>query len=315
MVTVIVKRPVKSTVLLLICILMLPMFVGIFNIGSAKYYATLTDWWPMFRHDSTHSGYSTSTAPTTNQPLWNFTTGAGVGSSPAVAGGVVFVGSDDDNVYALAASDGSFVWIYTTGDIVWSSPAVADGVVFVGSFDNNVYALNATNGDLIWSYTKGASVGSSPAVADGVVYVGAYDGNVYAFATPTYDVTFVESGLASGTAWAVTFNGVIHMTTLGSISFTVPNGVYAYSVKVPSGYSSSSTLSGNLIVADESVTKNIIFTQDEYATVGGELSQTGYIESFLVPTLVMLGISGAICMLGFAHIKRSKQTQSKPHNA
>jgi len=66
-------------------------------------------------------------------------------------------------------------------------------------------------------------------------------------------------------------------------------------------------LSGNLTVADENVTTTIIFIR-EYATVGGELSQTGYIESFFVPELVVIGFFGAIVMLGFIRIKRSKQT-------
>ena len=62
-----------------------------------------------------------------------------------------------------------------------SSPAVANGVVYVGSEDNNVYALNAKTGAKLWSYSTGSFVESSPAVANGVVYVGSDDGKVYAF--------------------------------------------------------------------------------------------------------------------------------------
>ena len=69
-------------------------------------------------------------------------------SSPAVANGVVYIGSDDDNVYALNASTGALLWQYTTGNSVSSSPAVADGVVYVGSNDDNMYALNASTGAL-----------------------------------------------------------------------------------------------------------------------------------------------------------------------
>jgi len=72
-------------------------------------------------------------------------------------------------------------WAYTTGSYVYSSPAVANGVVYVGSYDDNVYALNATTGAKLWSYTTGSYVSSSPVVANGVVYVGSYDDNVYAF--------------------------------------------------------------------------------------------------------------------------------------
>ena len=63
-----------------------------------------------------------------------------------------------------------------------TAPAVADGVVYVGSGNNNVYALDAATGAQAWSFPTGAPVTfSSPAVADGVVYVGSNDGKVYSF--------------------------------------------------------------------------------------------------------------------------------------
>ena len=62
--------------------------------------------------------------------------------SPTVANGVVYVGSNDDNVYALDAASGTKKWIYHTGSFVECSPAVADGVVYVSSNDGNVYAFH-----------------------------------------------------------------------------------------------------------------------------------------------------------------------------
>ena len=44
-------------------------------------------------------------------------------------------------------------WKEAAGDEIYSSPAVANGVVYVGSWDNNLYALNANNGTLAWKYT------------------------------------------------------------------------------------------------------------------------------------------------------------------
>jgi outer membrane protein assembly factor BamB len=64
---------------------------------------------------------------------------------------------------------------------VESSPAVANGVVYVGSLNQKVYALNARTGANLWSYGTGGQVYSSPAVANGMVYVGSQDGKVYAF--------------------------------------------------------------------------------------------------------------------------------------
>jgi len=136
--------------------------------------------WPMFRHDLTHSGYSESPAPNTNQTLWTYTTGGmGVFSSPAVVDGKVYVGADDNKVHCVDAATGAFIWSYTTGDGVVSVPAVVDGKVYVGSVDDNVYCFDALTGAKIWSYTTGGNVFSSPVVVDSRVYVGSHDSKLY----------------------------------------------------------------------------------------------------------------------------------------
>jgi len=112
--------------------------------------------------------------------LWSYTTGNEVWSSPAIANGVVYIGSTDGNVYALKASTGAKLWTYSTNGSVYSSPAVVDGVVYVSSADYNLYALNASSGAKLWTYSTGVPVKSSPAVANGVVYFGSLNDNVYA---------------------------------------------------------------------------------------------------------------------------------------
>ena len=137
------------------------------------------DWWPMFHHDSSHSGYSTSNAPTTNQTLWNYTTSYNVFSSPAVANGKVYIGSEEGSVYCLDASTGAKLWNYTTKAPVFNAAAVADGQVYIGSVDGSVYCLDASTGAKLWNYTTGNRVHSSPAVVEGKVYIGSHDHSVY----------------------------------------------------------------------------------------------------------------------------------------
>ena len=74
-----------------------------------------------------------------------------------MANGVVYVGSNDNNVYALNASTGAEQWTYATGGYlaVVSSPAVANGVVYIGDGDGYVFALNASTGAMLWSYPIG----------------------------------------------------------------------------------------------------------------------------------------------------------------
>jgi outer membrane protein assembly factor BamB len=136
------------------------------------------DEWSMFRGQLNHTGAAHTPPISHTGPFWNYTTGGAVRSSPAVAGGHVYVGSND-KVYCLDATAGTSLWSYTTGGQGDSSPAVTSGRVYVGSNDNRVYCLNATTGEGLWSYTTGGAVISSPAVAGGRVFVGSYDAKVY----------------------------------------------------------------------------------------------------------------------------------------
>lgn len=95
-----------------------------------------------------------------------------MGSSPAVANGVVYVYSEDTNVYALNASTGDKLWSFAAGVAdETSSPAVANGVVYISAGGANVYALNASTGTQLWSFTGGNFLVPAPVVANGVVYV------------------------------------------------------------------------------------------------------------------------------------------------
>ncbi len=54
-------------------------------------------------------------------------------------------------------------WAATTQAAIYSSPAMANGVVYVGSEDDKLYALNATTGATLWSAATGNAIFSSPA--------------------------------------------------------------------------------------------------------------------------------------------------------
>ena len=190
--------------------------------------------WAQYRYASTHNGvnpYENVLSTSTVSGLdvaWSFPTGGSVQCSPAVAGGVVYVGSDDSNVYALDAATGAKAWSFRTGNSIFSSPAVADGVVYVGSEDGNVYALDAATGAKAWSFPTGDVVDTAPAVADGVVYVGSGNNNVYALDAATgaqawsfptgAPVTFSSPAVADGVVYVGSNDGKVY-------SFTLAGGV------------------------------------------------------------------------------------------
>jgi len=80
----------------------------------------------------------------------------------------------------------------------------------------------------------------------------------------TYAVTFTESGLASGTSWSVTLNGVQKSGSTASLAFTVGNGSYSYVVGAVSGYTVAPP-SGSFDVSGAPVNVAITYTLITYA--------------------------------------------------
>ena len=109
---------------------------------------------------------------------WKFRTGGLVRSSPVVADGTVYIGSDDKHFYALDAATGTVRWKKDTGGPVAATATVTDSTVYVGSKSGYFYALDATTGEEKWRYVKDSKrperfpISTSPAVAFGVVFFG-----------------------------------------------------------------------------------------------------------------------------------------------
>ncbi len=138
--------------------------------------------WPKFRGGLNNSGLGTG--PTAmGQKKWAFKGGGGFDSSPSIGpDGTLYVGSYDQNVYAIDGETGAKKWAFKTGGSVQSSPAVGtNGVIYVGSWDGWVYAIEAATGVQKWTFKTGDGVYGSPTIgADGTVYVGSEDTMFYA---------------------------------------------------------------------------------------------------------------------------------------
>ena len=105
-------------------------------------------------------------------------------SQPTVAGGRVFVGSQNGTVYALDARTGCIRWTFAARGGVRTAIAIGpDGaigasrrVVYFGDTAANVYALDAETGRELWVRKADdhplARVTGSPTLHDGRLYVG-----------------------------------------------------------------------------------------------------------------------------------------------
>ena len=178
--------------------------------------------WPMWRQNPAHSAVAQS-GPTNLTLLWNFTTGGAVASSPSMADGRVYFGSQDKNVYSLDAGNGSFIWKFPTNSRIESSPAVSNGKVYIGPDDGNVYCLNANDGSLIWKKSVGGYIEanfaslvrlkSSPTVVGGRVYVGSLDKNVYCLNAVSGDIIWTYKTLGYITSSPAVVDGALYITS------------------------------------------------------------------------------------------------------
>jgi outer membrane protein assembly factor BamB len=177
------------------------------GLSASAMFLVRTDWTD-FHFDLANSGfnpYENVLKPSNVAGLrqaWSFETGDQIFSSPAVVGGVVYVGSFDDYLYALDAVRGTLLWSYSNGDGYAASPAVVGGTVYIGQgrqVGGGMLAVDGATGHLQWSHQT-PSVASSPSVADGTVYFGCADSKVYALhaATGTLKWSFATRRIIQG---------------------------------------------------------------------------------------------------------------------
>jgi outer membrane protein assembly factor BamB len=187
-------------------------------------------------------------APPAPPARWSYTVGLTglIASSPAVAGGTVYIGSSDGNVYALDAVTGHLRWSHGVGPVHFSSPAVAGDTVYIGSTDHKVYALDAATGRPRWAHTTGGVVDSSPAVAGGTVYIGSADNNVYAldaatghlrWAYPTGDPVHSSAAVAGRTVYIGSADGNVYALNAGTghLRWAYPTGGKVFSTPAVAG--------------------------------------------------------------------------------
>jgi outer membrane protein assembly factor BamB len=269
--------------------------------------------WPMWRTDPTHS----STAP--EGPLnltlsWKFTTKGSIVSSPSVADGIVYVGSQDKNIYALGAWSGNLIWNYTTQDAIESSPAVANGKVYTGGDDGYVYCLDAYKGDLVWKtfvngnlpFTFGNLVlKSSPTVSRGIVYIGSLDGYMYALDANSGDVvwkTNTDGPIESSPAVA---DGAVYFTseepTAGNLyKLDAKTGSLIWNLSLPYQYS---FVGGTEMLGSPSVTAGMVFASSNWGAYYAVNASTGQVEwKFIDPEAIEFIVSSPIYVNGTVFI-------------
>jgi outer membrane protein assembly factor BamB/tRNA A-37 threonylcarbamoyl transferase component Bud32 len=114
------------------------------------------------------------------KPKWSFACEDEIRGTATAQGDLVYVGSYDNNLYALHAGTGEFVWKYPTDGGIVSKPAYSNGNIYFGSEDKRVHAISARSGKITWTYYTKGPVRSSAHIAEGHLFIGSDDGFLHA---------------------------------------------------------------------------------------------------------------------------------------
>jgi len=160
--------------------------------------------WPKFHYDIHNTGKTTNLGTTVGKLKWKFVTGGAVTSSPVLDdNGTLYIGSDDNNIYAIDTETGALKWKYKTEkEISRASGAIdVNNMLYFGSNDGYLYAFDLddinpldpqpkmvfnTSTEITGKATTSSekpsyAISSSPSISDdGVIYFSSNNGYLYA---------------------------------------------------------------------------------------------------------------------------------------
>jgi hypothetical protein len=152
--------------------------------------------------------------------------------SPASGSGT----EDNQNVLiALTFSPVNVTLTFAAAGVAAGTPwsVAVDGTVHAGSGPSII--VDEPNGT--YAYVVGGIPGYTVTPTSGSVTVAGATTVTLGATALLFDLTFSETGLASGSSWSVTVNGVTKSSTSSSITFEEPNGRYTFSIGSVGGYS------------------------------------------------------------------------------
>ena len=140
--------------------------------------------WPSFRGDNQLSGNTAAPVSPPFKLLWTFKTGDAIKSSAVIFNDIIYIGSNDGNLYALTTA-GQLKWKYNTKTAIEAPPLILDNTVFIGSLGGILFAFDANSGKLKWKYKTDGQISGAcnwtygPDKIQKRILVGSYDFNLY----------------------------------------------------------------------------------------------------------------------------------------
>jgi outer membrane protein assembly factor BamB len=134
--------------------------------------------WPVFRGNALQTGVASSELPDQLEVLWKFEAKAFEGTA-AIVGNLVFVGCQDEFLYALNLRDGKPKWKYKASAPIKVGAAFNGGAVYVGDEDGKFHCVDAQSGEKRWIFDTDADITSAASFDGNKVLFGSGDQMLY----------------------------------------------------------------------------------------------------------------------------------------
>lgn len=143
------------------------------------------------------------------------TPGAHNDGSPAIAGDLVILGSNDRGVHAFDLASGELRWKLIGKDWMVSTPAVVGDTLYIGDDGGLLRALAVEDGSLRWIAKVGDDLASSPTLVGELIVHGAHDSKLHAHNSDGSSLAPIDGGAKIYASAAVSVAGVIVIGTQG----------------------------------------------------------------------------------------------------
>ncbi|MBI4722592.1 MAG: PQQ-binding-like beta-propeller repeat protein [Candidatus Stahlbacteria bacterium] len=214
--------------------------------------------WSKFRGNPQNTGYTQELITPPLAPAWQFNTGGAIISSPAIANGIIYIGTRDSALYAVSSSSGNLIWMCKTQGWIDGTPVIGNQKVYFTSRDGYLYALRATDGKIQWMYRTNGINCSSPLIVGKRLFFGAgfpctdiyclYSDNGMklwnksfkqpVYSSPCYMDNVIFIGANDGKFYALNPDGSIKwsVSTAGGVYFSSPVVGDSFVYCVPGDY-------------------------------------------------------------------------------
>ncbi len=198
------------------------LFLILLKTVSERYYpslSTIVSFNSSLRQQSMNSSKNYSYANGVINKYFQFNAHGPVISTPSVVNGVIYFGTNKDQVYALSATTGKLIWKITVDNMVMTEPLVVKGMVYIGTGNNAykkvggktvrgagnnaIYALSSSSGKVIWMKSTNGENMPSFAYKKGNIYVANGGAHFYSINAMTGNVN-----------WRLKLKGYVSMSSM-----------------------------------------------------------------------------------------------------